>query len=326
MHGRCHIADDCGMSASGKDMSMSDEARGAALGVSDALADAVERAAHFTVRVDGRGRLASSGIIWADGVILSANHTIERDDDITVMLPDGTTVPATIAGRDPGSDIAVLRVRVPLPAATRAEQVRVGMLALAVGRPGRDGVGAALGVVSAIGAPWRSRGHGGRGGRGGTALEQLMRADVTMYPGFSGGPLIDLTGAVLGMNTSGMGGNAFTIPCAVAEPIISQLLEHGRLKRGYLGLTSQPIGLPDALAEAAGQATGLLVVGVEEGSPAAIASTIVGDILIGIGANAIRDTDDLREALGSEQAGQATTLRIIRGGELRELDVTIGER
>jgi S1-C subfamily serine protease len=306
---------------------MSDEARNAALGVSDALAGAVEAAAHYTTRVDGRGRLASSGIIWTDGVIVTANHTIERDEDVTVTLPDGTQVAATIAGRDPGSDIAVLRAASSSSPAPRAGQVRVGSLALAVGRPGREGVEAALGVISAVVTTAAdSRPRRGRRRRGAGALESVLRADVTMYPGFSGGPLADLRGELIGMNTSGMGGNALTIPCAAAEPIVAQLLAHGRLKRGYLGLTSQPIGLPDSLATSAGQATGLLVIGVEEASPAEAAGVIVGDILIALGEDALRDTDDLRAALGPERAGQTAELRLLRGGELRALEATLGER
>jgi S1-C subfamily serine protease len=196
--------------------------------------------------------------------------------------------------------------------------VRVGMLALAVGRPGHSGVGASIGIVSAIGAPWRSRRRG--------MTEGLIRPDLTMYPGFSGGPLVDIAGRMIGMNTSGMGGNGLTIPVAVANPIVEQILTYGRIRRGYLGLTSQPVALPESIATTAGQETGLLVIGVESDSPAADAGVMVGDILIGIDGHPMRDTDDLREALSSERAGQSASLRIIRGGDIRELDTTIGER
>jgi S1-C subfamily serine protease len=156
--------------------------------------------------------------------------------------------------------------------------------------------------------------------------EGLIRPDLTMYPGFSGGPLVDIAGRMIGMNTSGMGGNGLTIPVAVANPIVEQILTYGRIRRGYLGLTSQPVALPESIATTAGQETGLLVIGVESDSPAADAGVMVGDILIGIDGHPMRDTDDLREALSSERAGQSASLRIIRGGDIRELDTTIGER
>jgi S1-C subfamily serine protease len=292
---------------------------------SNSLADAVERAGGYTVRVNARGRYGSSGIVWADGIVLTADHTIERDEEITITLPDGSDLPATIAGRDPRSDLAVLKVKgLTLAAAPRAEDSRVGSIALAVGRSGgENGIGASLGIISSIGAMGRGR-H--RRGRGKSAIESVIRPDLTMYPGFSGGPLIDTSGAMVGVNTSGFRGQPLTIPHAAIGEVVGQLLTHGRLRRGYLGITSQPVRLPEAIAATAGQETGLLAVGVEEDSPASQGGVMIGDILIGVGGEPVRDTDDLRSALGPELAGQPATLRILRGGEARELTVTIGER
>jgi S1-C subfamily serine protease len=287
-------------------------------GLSDALADAIERAAGYTVRVNARGRHGASGIAWSDGVVLAADHTIERDEDITMSLPDGSEVPATIAGRDPGSDLAVLRVESSLTPAPRAGEPRVGHLVVAVGRPGGSGVGASLGIVSAVGRTWRSR--------GGARIDGFIRPDLTMYPGFSGGPLVDISGAMIGINTSALGSAALTIPATAAGAIVEQLLAHGRLRRGYLGLTSQPVRLPDAIATTAGQETGLLVIGVEPDSPAELAGAIIGDILVAIDDQPLRDTDDLRSALRAELTGRPATLRLLRGGVARELTVTIGER
>ncbi|MDQ3549121.1 MAG: S1C family serine protease [Chloroflexota bacterium] len=292
---------------------------------SSSLADAVEHAGGYTVRVNARGRYGSSGVVWADGIVLTADHTIERDEEITVTLPDGSDLPATIAGRDPRSDLAVLRVEgLTLAAAPRAADDRVGSLVLAVGRSGggEHGIGASLGVISSVGALGRGR----RRRRGGNSVETVIRPDLTMYPGFSGGPLIDTSGAMVGVNTSGFRGQPLTIPHAAAGEVVEQLLAHGRLRRGYLGMTSQPVRLPDAIATTAGQETGLLAIGVEEDSPASYGGIMIGDILLGVGGEPVRDTDDLRAALGPEQAGQPTALRILRGGELRDLTVTIGER
>jgi S1-C subfamily serine protease len=287
--------------------------------LSDALAAAVERAGAYTVRVNARRRMPASGIVWADGVILTADHVIEREEEITIGLPDGKDVPAAIAGRDPGSDLAVLRAQTGLAAAPRAENAKVGHLVLAVGRPGGDGLTAAMGVISAVGGPWRS-------GRGGT-VEGYIRADVTMYPGFSGGPLVDAEGRVVGINSSGISRiGGLTIPAAAAQKVVDALLTHGRLKRGFLGLTSQPVRLPAAIVGAAGQETGLLVVRVAADSPAEKGGILIGDILIGLAGQPIKDTDDLQALLGPERVNQPTPVRIVRGGELREITVTIGER
>jgi S1-C subfamily serine protease len=298
---------------------MNDTTGNALQELSDALAAAVERASAYTVRVNARRRMPASGVAWADGVILTADHVLERDEDITVTLADGKSVNATIAGRDPGSDLAVLRAQTGLQPAPRAVSARVGHLVLAVGRPSDSGLTAAMGVISAVGGPWQS-------GRGAT-VEGYIRADVTMYPGFSGGPLVDASGNVLGINTSGISrAGGVTIPAGAAEKVVQPLLAHGRLKRGFLGLTSQVVPLPGPIAEAAGQETGLLVARVAAGTPAEHGGVLIGDIVVGLGGQAVRDTDELQRLLGPDRVGQATPLRIIRGGELREISVTVGER
>ena len=299
---------------------MNETASGGALQeLSDALAAAVERASAYTVRVNARRRMPASGIAWADGVILTADHVIERDEEITVTLADGKSVAATIAGRDPGSDLAVLRAQTGLAPAPRSQDAKVGHLVLAVGRPGDSGLTAAMGVISAVGGPWQS-------GRGAT-VEGYIRADVTMYPGFSGGPLVDASGSVVGINSSGISrAGGITIPVAAAEKVVQPLLAHGRLKRGFLGLTSQVVPLPKATAEATGQEAGLLVARVASGTPAEQGGVLIGDILIGLGGQPVRDTDELQRLLGPDRVGQATPLRIIRGGEMREISVTVGER
>jgi S1-C subfamily serine protease len=293
-----------------------DHERAGLTAFSEELAAAVERAGAYTVSVDARRRFPASGIVWAENVVLAADHTIERDEEIIVQLPDGQSVPATLAGRDPSSDLAVLRAEVGVAPAPRASEARVGHLALAVGR-GRGGLSASLGIISALGGRWR--------GRGGSTIERFIRAEITMYPGFSGGPLVDTSGALIGINSSGLRPEGLSIPATAAETLVQQLLTHGRLKRGYLGVTSQPVRLPANVAEAAGQDSGLLVVGIQPASPAEHAGLFVGDILVGLDGRPLRDTDDLRHLLGPEHVDTPATLRVVRGGEPRDLDITIRE-
>ena len=290
--------------------------------LSNALADAVERAGASTVTVNARRRFGASGLIWAaDGVIVTADHVVEREENLTVTLPDGSDVPATIVGRDPGSDIAVLRVaKAGLTPIVHAGAARVGHMALAVGRPGEGGPMASLGVVSAVGGAWRSF-------RGAT-IEGYLRTDTTFYPGFSGGPLVDGAGAVLGLNSSRLGrGAGLTIPIVAVATIVDMILKGGHVKRGYLGIGSQAVRLPAAaVAKVGGQETGLLIVGVEPGSPADTAGLLLGDILVRFGETALVETDELHGALGPASVGKSIGLGILRGGEPRDVSLTVGER
>jgi S1-C subfamily serine protease len=290
---------------------------------SEALANAAERAARSTVLVDARARFPASGIAWAPGVVVTANHVVERENDILVGLPSGEEVPATLAGRDAGSDIAVLRVDHPgLEPADLAPEgtARVGHVALAIGRPTQGGHMASHGIVSAIGGPWRIF-------RGST-VQAYLRADVTMYPGFSGGPLAGAEGQVLGMNSSALArSGGLTIPPHAAEPIVLALLSLGRVRRGYLGVSTQVVHLSPALADAlGGQASGLLVSGVEGESPAAAGGMLVGDILVRFGDAVIATTDDLQLHLGPERVGVEVALQVLRGGQLASLSIRVGER
>lgn len=291
--------------------------------VSDGLAAAVETAAASTVLVSGRRRIPASGIIWtADGTIVTADHVIERDE-IEVVLPDGTKHTATVAGRDAGSDIAVLKIPATglTPAVhAPAGSAKVGSLMLAVGRPSSDGPMASLGVVGAIGGPWRTF--------RGTEVEGYLRTDTTFYPGFSGGPLVDAQGRVAGMNSSRLGrGAGLTVPMAALERIVADLLKGGKVRRAYLGISSQTAKLPSALAAlAGGRETGLLIVSVESESPADSAGMLIGDILVEFGGQPVSDTDTLQAQLGPARIGQATPASVLRGGELKALTLTVGER
>jgi S1-C subfamily serine protease len=289
--------------------------------LSDALATAVERAGRSTVTVHARRRIPASGIVWQPGVVLTCDHVLERDEDITITTSYARELPARLVGRDPGSDLAVLRVDATdlIPAEPAPDgSARVGHLVLAIGRPG-NGPMASIGVISAVGGPWRTF----RGG----LVEGYIRTDTTFYPGFSGGPLVDTAGRVVGVNSARLGrGAGLTVPTAAAARIAEQLLRTGRIRRGYLGIGSQPVRLPEPLARLVGQASGLLVVSVEPDSPAARGGLLIGDVIIGMASAPVRDTEDLQALLGPERVGQPTTVTVLRGGERRELTVIVGER
>lgn len=292
--------------------------------LSQAMAEAVAMAGAATVLVDARRRMPASGIGFAADLILTADHVVEREDDIRIVLPDGSTRAASLVGRDPGNDLALLRVSGGgvLAAKAAAEPARIGQLVLALGRPTLEGIQASLGVVSAMGGPVRT----GRGG----LLEQYLRTDAIPYPGFSGGPLIDASGQVVGLNTSGLAhsGVSLAIPAGLAWQVAETLRQHGRVLRGYLGVRSQPTALPAAQQQALGreQAAGLLLVGIEENSPASQAGLLVGDILVGLGGKPLNDPDELLAQLVGEIVGQSVSLEIFRGGQLIQIAVKIGER
>jgi serine protease DegQ len=290
--------------------------------LSDGMAAAVEKAGISVVRVNGRRRRSGSGVVYARDTVLTASHVLEREEDLSVVTGDGHMLPAQFVGRDPSSDLAVLRVEgLNVEAAAAAEgEPRIGQLALAVGSPGRgDGPRASLGVVSSVGGPMRTW----RGPR----LERYIQTDATPYPGFSGGPLIDVRGSVLGIMTTGMArGVTLAIPAELAWRVAGTLEERGSVKRGYLGILSQPVQLPDGQRLGLTQKGGLLVVGVEEGSPAGRGGLIIGDILATLDAQPVEDTEDLLVLLTGERVGREVPVKVIRGGELHELQVTVGER
>ena len=288
--------------------------------LSNDLAAAVERAAAATVRVNARRRIPASGVVWGAGVILTTDHVIEREEEITVGLPDGSEVPATLAGRDPGTDLAILRADVSLGVIEQGPLPGVGSLVLALARPDAEGPQATLGVVSAVAGPARTW----RGGQ----LDRFIRSDAILYPGFSGGPLIDAGGRAIGINSSYLArGSGIAIPVEVAARVAEALLSHGRVRRGYLGVSSQTVSLPaDSKAKAGGQSSGLLIVRVEPGSASESGGIIIGDILIALGGQPVGDVDDLQRLLGGSAVGQPAPIRVLRGGEPRDLTVTIGER
>jgi len=285
--------------------------------LSDQLANAVEVAAKSLVVVKGRARQSATGVAYAPGLVLTANHVLERDEDLSIIDSSGASMAAQLAGRDPATDLAVLRVNgLDLTAASTASATaRTGQLVLAIGRPGPT---ASLGIVSFVGGPLRT-------GRGLT-LDQFIRTDATPYPGFSGGPLVDASGTVLGITTTAFGGATLAVPHGIAWQVAKALSEHGTPKRGYIGISSQPVRIPEAQRAGGGQETGLLVVNVEENSPAHKGGLLLGDILLSLDGHPAGDTDDLLRLLSGERVGKAVPTEVIRGGAIHTLEITIGQR
>lgn len=292
-------------------------------GLSHDLASTVELVGRSVVAIHARRRIPSSGVVWRPGVVVAASHTIARDEDIGVTLASGRTAAATLAGRDQATDLAVLRLEeAAVPPVERGEEqeLQVGRLVLALGRPGPQ-LTASLGIVSAVGGEWRTW----QGGR----VERFVRLDLAIYDGFSGGPLVEAGGRVLGLNTSGLSrAMALALPAVTVDRVADQLLASGRVSRGYLGLAAQPVQLPDALRQKLGTSgrVGLVVVNLEAGGPAEQSGLLLGDILIALDGHEVGDPADLMAALGGERVGRPVELRLLRGGEPRTVAVTVGER
>lgn len=299
------------------------EMSSALLALSNNLADAVEQAGNAVVAVNARQRMSSSGVCWRPGVIVTADHTVKREEEITVTLPDGRTVPATLAGRDTSTDLAVLKSEVDLPIAEigDASLLKVGHMVLALGRSGEIGLSASLGVVSAKSGAWRTW----RGGQ----IDQFLRLDLTLYPGSSGGPLVDASGRVVGINTSGLSRRMdLVIPASTVNRVVDQLLEKGHIARGYLGLGMQPVRLPDTLKNTLNlsEAGGVIVVNIEPNGPADQAGVLIGDVLVEFDGKPVSDTGDVQAILGSERVGKTISAHIVRGGLSVELAIAVGER
>ncbi|HET9590752.1 MAG TPA: trypsin-like peptidase domain-containing protein [Anaerolineales bacterium] len=289
---------------------------------SNGLTAAVEKGAASTVLVDARKRYPASGIAYSEDLVLTAEHVVTREENIMVTLPDGRSVAATIAGRDPGSDLAVLRLaEKALSPPKTSDEVKVGQLVLALGRPTSAGMQASWGIVTATHGPVRTS----RGG----LLDEYIESETTPYPGFSGGPLVNTEGEVLGLNTSGLTrGSSLTIPVKVAWRLADALARHGTVKRGYLGIRTQPVDIREAARTALKreQGDGLLVLWLEENGPAAKSGLLVGDILVAINGQSVGDPDDLLAALSSDTVGKPVPVEVLRGGRPETLQVTVGER
>ncbi len=290
--------------------------------LSGGLADVVDCASKAVVRVEGRRRLAATGIVWSeDGLILTANHVVKRESGLIVGLASGEQKPAEVVGMDPTTDLAVLRVKSNfdgIPAWVADDDLRVGHIVLALGRPGAS-IQATLGVVSALGSHWRTPAGG--------ELTHYLQTDVVMYPGFSGGPLVSAAGDFIGLNTSALvRGVSLTVSTSSLKSIAQELIDHGQVRRGYLGINLQIVRLPDGISAELGQKTGLLIAGIEGDSPASQSDLFQGDILISAGDAQLRHMDDLFIQLNGDRIGTQLPLTIVRAGEVKKVEVRVGTR
>jgi len=317
--------------------------------LSEAMANQVEAAAETVVRVEARRRLPATGVVWADRLIVTAHHVVEYEEDITIGLADGSRAGASLVGRDPHNDLALLQTETALRAADWAADgsLRVGHLVLALGRPARN-VQATLGVTSSLVNPAdvkrkreraeamqrrHPRGRHRRGRRwrhdgwGRSLVDGYIQTDVTMYPGFSGGPLLGSDGKVHGLNTSGFSrGASIAIPVATIRKSVAALLSDGKIQQGYLGVGLQSARLPDTVAESLDQDTGLLIVSVEADSPAAKAGLMVGDILTALDGEAVEHVDELLILLAGIPVDSEVAIAFVRGGALQSASATVGAR
>ena len=288
--------------------------------LSTQMADAVERVAPSVIQVHGKRRPAS-GLVYADGVVLTTMRATGGEDGLHVRRPDGTVLDAELAGWDPATTLAVLRVAdlgVP-PVQPSTATPRVGHITLALARSWSNAVTASAGIISVIGGPLAT-------GRR-RAIDQVIRTTAPMHDGFSGGALIDAGGGLLGVTTAtAIRGTAVVIPAAIAWTAAQRVLEHGQSRRGYLGVVGQSVTLSESQAASCGRDTALLVVGVAPASAAAAAGVVVGDIVLALDETSTASPEDLLDLLATQKAGRQATLKMLRGSTLVDLPVTIGER
>ena len=286
--------------------------------LSDDIEELVEKASKSVVRVDARRGRAGTGIVWDGGLVLTANHVVEQEEDIEVVIDDKTSK-ATLAGRDPATDIALLKVDgLSAPALPRAKaaDLKPGQIVIAIGRPGN--LKATFGTISAVSSPWR--------GWRGSEIEALVQTNAPLYPGFSGGPLVTADGKAAGMNSWVFGrGDGRAIAMDVAERVVESLRTDGRIKRPYLGIGAQQVPLPDPVKTKVNQDSGLLIVAVEPQSPADQAGLMQGDTLLALDGTTTRSLEELYAGLRKVKVGATQTARVVRAGDLKEFKVTVGE-
>ncbi len=284
------------------------------------LADIVEAVGQSVVAINGR-RFSCSGIYWREGIIVTSEENIKGETGVTITLPNRETSPVTLLGRDRSTDVAVFKSDAELPIAPIDSncELKVGHLAIAIGRDRERGLFVSQGVVSTVGGSWRSTLGG--------YIDRFIRLDLNFYPGSGGSALVNAAGQVVGFNTTGPRRSVLTIPAATVDRVINQLLETGHIRRGYLGLAMQPVYLPDSLVTEFSLTTqqGLMVVNVESQSPAEQAGILLGDILTKIENTPVARLRDIQAFLEPQNVGSAIAIQLIRGGKLKEISLTVGD-
>ena len=292
--------------------------------LSDELSGAAEQAGSSVVTVFARRRLPSSGILWRKGVIVTANHAIQREEEISLLLAGNKQVTAKLAGRDPGTDLAILKLD---NVETRVSEfgdpaaLKLANLVLALARTRAGNLVASAGIIGGLGGEVRTW----RGGR----IDQSIRLDLELYPGFSGGPLVGVDGKVLGVNTSGLGrGRSITVPVATVNRGVDELLAKGYIARPYLGIAMQPVRIPEGARGKlkSSASAGLMVLHVESGSPADRAGIVLGDVIVELQGKPALDLGYIRGFLASSKIGDDVRTTILRAQEPKELSIKLAER
>jgi S1-C subfamily serine protease len=278
---------------------------------------AAARASAAAVRLSQTAHLGA--VLWRPDALVTSEQSLPGRDSLEVVLPDGTCVPGRLAGRDPSTNVAVIRLDTPAAAPTPSASVpQVGTLVIAAGADGAGRPSARLGMVNAVGPEW----HSLRGGR----IEARIQLDIRLAPSEEGGPAFDAAGGWIGMTTFGPRGQILVIPAATVARIAPSLLAAGRVPRGWLGLALRPVAVPDELRGAAGEATGLMVMSLSPGGPAAKAGVVLGDIILSVDGTSARRLRNILAHLGSDSVGKSVSLRVIRGGAVVTVEATITER
>jgi S1-C subfamily serine protease len=260
-----------------------------------------------------------SAIVWQDGVVVASEQSLPEREEFDLVLPGGAEATARLAGRDAGTNIAVLRLSQPVsPPVLTPGEAQAGALALALGADGTGGVSARLGLVNLAGAQWHSLAGG--------LIDRRIALDLRLARSEEGGPVFSAAGAFLGMSTFGARVRVLVIPAATLERIVPPLLKDGRVARGWLGVALHPVAVPDALREQAGQPSGLMVMSLVEGGPAAKAGIVPGDIVLGVNGAQALGFRRIAAQLAPDSIGRTAALRIVRGGSVLSLDAVVGAR
>src|ERR1700690_890847 len=292
--------------------------------ISSEFASAAEKVGGSVVAVHARRWMPTSGIEWKKGVVVTVHHGVQRDEDIKVLLNRGHAISAKLVGRDPHTDIAVLRIEEGSSGAPQlgdSTSLRLGHLVLALGRTRRGDLVASSGIIGGMSGEWKNW----RGGQ----LDQHIRLDLALYPGFSGGPLLNARGEVVGINTRGLAhGRAVTVPVATVNRVVDELLEKGHIAQPYLGIAMQPVQVPESMRSKLPAQTraGLLVTHVENHGPAEKAGVLLGDVLFEVGGATVEHVDTIQDSLSTAKIGDVLQIRVIRAGEIKPVSIKLGER
>ena len=301
-------------------MSPSNSTNYSLIDFSQNLAEIVKTVGKSVVAINGK-HFSCSGVCWREGIIVTSNESIKHPEKATIAYSNGETVPVTLLGRDRSTDIAVFKTEAAIPTApiNSNYELQVGQVAIAIGRDKKRGLFASQGIVNTVGGSWLSS----LGGQ----IDRFIRLDLNFYPGSGGSALVNAAGQVMGFNTTGPRRSVLTIPAVTVNRVVDLLLETGHLRRGYLGLSMQPVYLPDFLLDklSFSNRQGLMVVGIEPNSPAQQAGIFLGDILTKIESTSIAKLRDIQVYLEPQNVGKTINIELIRAGNLQNLSLTVGE-